>query len=609
MDKTSYALQLNDEINSKINNNDLINKTKPYLITGEGQPNLWEVAKNLGAYYNYNKVDEAVKSFCIQIINQIREYQGQRALTSKKTVTVVFGTSGWRDLIGEGFTFLNVSKVVRSIIDMMKTDTFLKENNYDSFEQVKSAGILLFRDNRYLGDEFIKIAHNELVKEGVKTYNAGECPTGVGSALVRLIKTAGSINFTPSHNPMEYAGLKFNPGDGGPADKNLTKIIEDNARQYMLDDDFLMAEESSLDAEQVNAAEIFGRYIEDFSEVFDIEAIRQWLIEVSDDLNLVIDYMHGSSRGYIEVLLGEEVVAQLKTTGSLIMINVNDDYSFHGIRPEPSAKNQRLLQDVLKKNPRKYNLAIAMDPDADRIRFADVDMDIDMNIFGPLAYTGLIGKGFSGGVASTVASTDFAFRIAKDNSQDFFETAVGFKNFRKILKSGTALVAFEESDGITFKGHTLEKCALAGFLMAIDIMMTNSENLSTVYNKTISQYGRYLPGKGSHDIKGLSVEAWQEYKDMFMNFLQENMFAIGDTIEINSSAMEIIDLVKIDGLKIVFADNSWILLRPSGTEPKFKYYFEVVNDSVSEKEDTLKQAYLVAAEHILKDVSQRLEAN
>jgi hypothetical protein len=117
-----------------------------------------------------------IRAACIQTIDKIREHQGQKALTSTKTTTVVFGTSGWRGVIGEDFTMLNVHKTVRGIIDMMKTEDFLRYNKMSSFEDVKKAGILILRDNRYMGDEFMDAAMK------VRLVVVGTCRHAIESA-------------------------------------------------------------------------------------------------------------------------------------------------------------------------------------------------------------------------------------------------------------------------------------------------------------------------------------------------------------------------------------------------------------------------------------------
>ena len=586
---TAYLIQsvldsnFKEEIASMIKDNKDINALLSMLNDPKG-PQFWDIANALGHELNYGKHSEETTNTINILIPKIREYMGVKARTSKEPTTCVFGTSGWRGKIGEDFTVENVHKVARSIIDMMNTDVFLKENGYALFQEVKEHGIVVFRDNRFMGDEFMDAAMKELAAEGIKIYFAGECPTGVGSALVTELGAAGSLNFTPSHNAMDYAGLKFNPAHGGPADANITDIIMAKSVINMANGDFKRAD-AKIEKTNVSAIEIFNKFLEK-SEIFDIQATREWLRSVKEDLYIVVDNMHGSSRGYVEGLLGEELLKELEDEGSIVFLNTNEDYSFHGVKPEPSAKNMKPLITLAKQSGRKFTYVCAFDPDADRIRFGTAEMDIDMNKFGALAYANLLERGLEGGVASTAPSSDFALKIAADNNQPIHETAVGFKYFGPYV--ATDLVAFEESDGITFKGHTREKDAIAGFLMGLDIMRTTGMTLDKYYEQLQEKYGYYICDKTGVDVKGVSVDEWQAYKKEVVDALKTKVHVIGDKVMVGEVEKTIKEINTIDGLKVIFDDGSWLLARPSGTEPKFRIYGEVTSktkptDAESEK--------------------------
>ncbi len=573
-------------------------------------PNLWEMANLMGACFNENKLDKDVKDQCIKWITRIREFQGHLARESKEPTTVVFGTSGWREAIGEGFTLENVHKVARGIIAMMKSPEFLHTVGYSSFTEVQKAGIVVFRDNRFMGDEFKAAAKKELAAEGIHIYDAGECPTGVGSAILTELKAAGSINFTPSHNPMEYAGIKFNPADGGPADIDLTSLIEKFSNALMKTSQPFIRAYASFDVltKNIDAAMVFTQFVEKKSKVFDLSALRLWLNENAPKLFIAVDNMHGSSRGYIQTLLGQDTMSQLEKNKSIQFFNTEEDYSFHGVKPEPNAKNQALLMVELKKSNRPFTLGVALDPDADRIRFADQFMDIDMNRFGALAFDNLLRRGFTGGLATSVPSSGFASEIAHKEGREVYETAVGFKNFRPPLSQNKAMMAYEESDGISFTGHTLEKCALAGFLSALDCLASSGKNLSHLFSGLQKKYGWFYPGKGGADVKGVSVEAWQAYKNAVVKILEGGLLNIGDSVSFGEISKKVLRINLADGLKIVFEDRSWILLRPSGTEPKFRYYFEVVGESELPDADSLSKAYAKAAEEILQNARAKVAA-
>jgi phosphomannomutase len=572
------------------------------------QKQFWEIAKLVGAFYN-QPGNESFRDGANAVIKIVREYQGLRALTLKTPTTVIFGTSGWRGVIGEDFTLLNVQKVTRGIVEMMKSAAFLTANRYRDFTEVQKHGIVVLRDNRYLGTEFCQAATQELGAAGIKVFAAGMCPTGVGSAVVTELHAAGSLNFTPSHNPMDYAGLKFNPADGGPAGPELTTLIEKEAQRLMLDATFVPAvTAATAPVIPVAAPEIFTNFL-GHSQVFDLQKIRAWLNEKKHELALIVDFMHGAARGYIEAVLGVETLAALRGAAAIEFLHADDDFSFHGVKPEPSAANQQPLGEKLRAQKRPFTLAVALDPDADRIRFADAELDVDMNIFGAIAYANLLPRHLlaSGGIASTAPSSDFALEIAKREQQPVYEFAVGFKNFREVLTAHQVLIAFEESDGITCYGHTLEKCAVAGFLLALDTMMRTGKNLAQQYRALREKYGWFYPAKAGADVRGVSVTAWEEYKKKVIAVLQHRLYKIGDQITIGGHAKEIVAINIIDGLKVIFADRSWILLRPSGTEPKFRYYYELAAETAVADSDTRLREYCEAAAAILAAAREIVE--
>jgi phosphomannomutase len=231
-----------------------------------------------------------------------------------------------------------------------------------------------------------------------------------------------------------------------------------------------------------------------------------------------------------------------------------------------------------------------------------------MNRFAAVGYANLLKRGLKGGLATSVPSSGFASEIARKQGQKVVEGSVGFKYFRKPLSTGEAVMAYEESDGISFQGHTLEKCALAGFLCAIDTMATSGRTLSELYSDLGKEYGYFYPGKGGADVKGVSVEAWQLYKDAVMKVLENGLVKAGERIKVGATEKTVARTNISDGLKIVFSDRSWILLRPSGTEPKFRYYYEVVGERELPNAESLLSEYAKAASLILEKARKLAES-
>ena len=149
--------------------------------------------------------------------------------------TIVFGTSGWRGEIGSDYTFNNVRIVAAAIMEMLKSrdGEVMGAMGVSGFEEIKGRGIIVGHDNRFLGEDFSKEVLGLLQREGIRTWYAGEAPTPEFSAGIEMLNAACSINLTPSHNPANYAGFKFNPSDGGPAGAEITTKIEEIANRMM----------------------------------------------------------------------------------------------------------------------------------------------------------------------------------------------------------------------------------------------------------------------------------------------------------------------------------------------------------------------------------------
>jgi len=501
---------------------------------------------------------------------------------------VVFGTSGWRGEIGTDYTFSNVRIVTSAIIEMFLSPDpkVMQAMGVRDIEEIRKRGVIVGHDNRFLGPEFSKEVIGLLQREGIKTWYAGESATPEISAGIEMLKAACAINLTPSHNPANYAGFKFNPSDGGPAGSEITTKIEEIANRMMQE----AAMPQPVEPDRVETIDLSSLYVDYLRQkkTIDLDRIRKFI--AAADCTICIDNVHGSTRGKVQRILGESPkISYLRTAG---------DYLFGGIAPEPSEKNMAGVEKVLAESNAALKLGVIMDPDGDRIRFSDGTMQIAMNYFGAMAVHFLhVHKKISGVVAKSVGTSNCVNAVAERLGIPVRETKVGFKNFRPYLLPSSherAIAAFEESDGISGYNHTLEKDALFGLLLAIEMMAVTGKNLSVYLGEIMDEFGHFYP-----DRSGISVDRSLVGEPLIRKLsVISDHYRQGSTIEIGGQIRTIKDVITIDGTKLVFDDGSWLMIRPSGTEPKVRFYIEA-------RTEEGKKAVFETAERMTKEALRR----
>lgn len=491
---------------------------------------------------------------------------------------VKFGTSGWRGMIGKDLSVRSVSFVTAAILDLYfavddepELSAFL---GVASLDEARKRGCVLGFDNRFGGEIFAGAVVEVLVNAGFVVHYAGESTTGVLSAAVLELDAAFSVNLTPSHNPLEYAGYKYNAADAGPAATELTGRITSRAREIVAAQGSPLV---TLDAPVVSPA---GR-----DDVQPFDALETWkqlvrrnkavhgvqydkIMErfgADNEVVVVVDSVHGASRIHIPSLFeGVE-------SDRLIQLRDSSDVTFNGVAPEPSSANMQGVMETLGARKEPLKLGAIIDPDGDRIRFCDDNVEISMNQFGAMAYHFLHeGKGKMGMVAKTVATSNLANRLAEVFGEETYEPRVGFKEFKPVI--GKALVCFEESDGISIIGHTPEKDAYIGLLLALDMVLSRRQNLGDYLAEIEKEYGAYYP-----DRDGLPVSV--QGQELQAALVKLEKYDVGAQVLVGGVEQRIGQVIDIDGRKMIFEDGSWLMIRPSGTEPKVRFYVESRTES------------------------------
>lgn len=491
----------------------------------------------------------------------------------KPVEAISFGTSGWRGILGKDIFACSTALVTTAIVQMyenLEKDPVLRSLlGVDTLHEARQRGCVLGFDNRFGGPLLAASVAYVLAEKGFRVYYAGESTTGVLSAAVLRLRAAFSINLTPSHNPLNYGGYKFNAADAGPAASEVTERITVNARKLTVE--AFTPKSFPATIEEVMAA---------FPLVQPFDSLATWknLVEQGrsmhgldlgaavrgfanrDDIIVTVDCVHGASRLHIRELFDNII----KPT--LVVLRDTADVTFGGVAPEPSSANMRNIVDILRRSTEVFKLGAIIDPDGDRIRFTDGTTEITMNQFGAMAYHFLHEyKGKKGMVAKTVATSNLANGIAAGFGEELYEPRVGFKNFKPVI--GRALVYFEESDGISIIGHTPEKDAYIGLLLALEMILATNMNLGDYLETIEGKYGAYYPER---DGVVVSVKG-EELLDLLSGlekYKKDSSVKVGDTTR------KIKEVISIDGYKMIFEDGSWLMIRPSGTEPKVRFYVE-----------------------------------
>lgn len=486
---------------------------------------------------------------------------------------ISFGTSGWRGKLGKDIFVCSTALVTAAIVQMyenLEADSELRGPlGIESLTEARERGCVLGFDNRFAGPLLAASVAYILADKGFRVHYAGESTTGVLSAAVLKFQAAFSINLTPSHNPLEYGGYKFNAADAGPAASKVTERITANARK-------LVAQAYAPDLVPTTIEEV----MKTFSIVQSFDSLATWksLVQENqpvhgldldkavaaflnrDDMVVVVDCVHGASRLHVRELFNRT------KKPALIVLRDTADVTFGGVAPEPSTANMRNIVETLQNNTRALKLGAIIDPDGDRIRFTDGTTEITMNHFGAMAYHFLHEyKGKKGMVAKTVATSNLANCIATAFGEELYEPSVGFKNFKPVI--GRALVFFEESDGISILGHTPEKDAYIGLLLALEMMHATNMNLGDYLKSIENKYGAYYPERD-----GVVVSVKGEELLRLLAGLAK--YRAGSSINVGDAVRRISEVITIDGQKMVFEDGSWLMIRPSGTEPKVRFYVE-----------------------------------
>lgn len=447
-----------------------------------------------------------------------------------------FGTSGWRAVIADEFTFDNVRRVVTAIAEHVRS-------------RRKTPTLIVGHDTRFFSEEFARAAAEVLRAHGVRVLLCdAAAPTPAIAHEILSRKAGGAINFTASHNPSEYHGLKLSGPDGGPALPEVTRDIE--ARVGRLDGrrpTRSRKEEVGHALGDFETIDPRGAYLARLAELVDFRAIRQ------ARLKIVCDALHGCGAGYLDRVLADQGI-------EAAAIRIERDVLFDGAGPDvPESNLAPLRQAVL---ARGAQVGLATDGDADRFGIVDADGTwFSPNHILALLYDYVVEtRGWRMPTARSVATTHLLDAVARRHGVTVYQTPVGFKYIGELIQQDKIALGGEESAGLSIRGHVPEKDGiLAGLLVAEMLAVRRAslgEQLKSLFRRVGAEYwplrtNLHLP----EDVKERTLE---RLRKGYREFLGRGVKRLDRT----------------DGLKMEFDDGSWILLRLSGTEPVVRLYTE-----------------------------------
>jgi len=470
---------------------------------------------------------------------------------------IKFGTSGWRAVMAEEFTFANVRRAVGGIARYVAAQK----------PQEGRARVIVGRDPRFLGETFCSMAEEILAAHGIVPLIVAEpAPTPAFAHAVIQNKADGVINFTASHNPPEYNGIKFSTPDGCPALPEVTKKIE---AEIIAGDSVASAETSSAaPAEHGPAAhenlDPKPAYLKRLAEIIDLDVIRK------ANLRVAFDPMWGAARGYSDELL---------RSAGVQVATVHDyrDVLFGGHAPEP---DDHLLEDLRKKmHETGAHLGIATDGDADRFGIVDADGTfVQPNYVIALLFDYLVeSRGWKNGVAKSVATTNLINALAKHHGVELHETPVGFKYIGELIMQDKIAIGGEESAGLSIRHHVPEKDGVLAGLLCCEAVARRGQSLGEQLKALCNQVGSYYPERQNFRLT-------PEVKAKFTEKLRS------DPREFCGHPVG--QVVRTDGLKLVFSDGSWVCYRLSGTEPVVRVYTEARSQKGLEKLSTAAKHWI-----------------
>jgi phosphoglucomutase len=456
---------------------------------------------------------------------------------------IAFGPSGWRGIIAEDFTFTGVRAVSQAIGEYIRSQ--------DS--HAAERGVVIGYDTRFLSEAFAAQVARVLAAQGVKALLCGrDTPTPAVASEILRRRAAGGVIITAGGDPPEYNGMKFSADGGGSALPRAAQAIQERANALLVGP--RVEEVPSSEAEARGLIERIDprdAYLERLRSLVNLEMIREARLKV------VIDPIYGSGQGYLDALLEE--------AGCDVSVLHNwRDPNFGGSSPEPT--DDRLQELAFQVAETSAHLGLATDGDAERFGLVDADgTAVEPNYFLGLLLRHLVEtRGWTGGVARSVATSHLLDAVARRLRISTYETPVGFKYIGDLISRDMIVLGGEESGGLSVKGHVPERDGILACLLAAELVASRGgARLRTLLQELYAEVGTFVTKRVSYRLEPSEVETLQERLEQPPG---------------NVAGLAVIEVKRLDGVKLILEDGSWLLFRLPGTEPVVQLYAEATTE-------------------------------
>ncbi|MHB8765185.1 MAG: phosphoglucomutase/phosphomannomutase family protein [Deferrisomatales bacterium] len=449
-----------------------------------------------------------------------------------------FGTDGWRGVISRDFTFDNLRRVAAAI------------GAYLEGQGAAGRGVALGYDRRFLSEAYAAEVAGVLAARGIGVrLAAGPTPTPAVSWAVRHLGLAAGVVITASHNPPEWNGVKLKEAFGGPARPSVSREVE-RCLDHVPPGDRVACLDLEPARRQGLVTELrwWDGYRRDLGRLVDFELLR------SARLTVAVDAMHGAGSPWLRRLL-EDAGCRV------VELRPDANPGFGGVAPEPVEANLGGLLAAVSRQG--CHLGLANDGDADRIGAVDERGRYfsSQRILAVLLRYLREEKGLGGCVAKAVSGTSMLDLLAAGYGLEVVETPIGFKHAAEVMLEREVLVGGEESGGIGVGAHLPERDGLLNALLLAELVARTGQGLRAYLQGVFDRVGHFDYDRLDLRLGEAEIEA-----------ARARVAALAPPDRLAGRA--VVRVGTLDGTKFVRDDASWLLVRPSGTEPLLRIYAE-----------------------------------